>query len=299
MAHWCRGCSTFTFGTTVDDQQVGCLWQGRHRLSVSLSGAINYLDEGNPARPGRVIHGHSKAITASAVGPSRTFFAGDGGGRVVAWALDSGSGTPLQGPAHTNQVCGLAMAGDVTLLSAGLDDAVRFTPVATQTTGSDAVQSPAQPRALAAHSSGVAVLVTLDHVHVLVDGKVAGGVKTNAFAAALAPSGTEVAVGEADAVQFYTLADGALTPTARVTEGVRGQVVALAYAPDGSHVAAGDTMRQVTIIDAASKKVRRPWHSCTCAWPRPCVRTHVDAHISMNMYLCMCMCGVCQVGRRV
>ena len=42
-------------GTAVEDQQLGCLWQGPHLISVSLSGYINYLDVNNPGTPLRVI----------------------------------------------------------------------------------------------------------------------------------------------------------------------------------------------------------------------------------------------------
>lgn len=42
-------------GTEVCDQQLGCLWQKDHLLSVSLSGYINYLDKNNPNKPLRVI----------------------------------------------------------------------------------------------------------------------------------------------------------------------------------------------------------------------------------------------------
>lgn len=47
--------STFTMGSTVLDQQLGCLWQKDHLLSISLSGYINYLDRNNPSKPLRVI----------------------------------------------------------------------------------------------------------------------------------------------------------------------------------------------------------------------------------------------------
>lgn len=47
--------STFPMGSTVLDQQLGCLWQKDHLLSVSLSGYINYLDRNNPSKPLRVI----------------------------------------------------------------------------------------------------------------------------------------------------------------------------------------------------------------------------------------------------
>lgn len=42
-------------GSQVEDQQVGCLWQGSYLLSVSLSGSINYLDVNNPSKPLRVL----------------------------------------------------------------------------------------------------------------------------------------------------------------------------------------------------------------------------------------------------
>lgn len=47
--------TTFTMGSSVLDQQLGCLWQKDHLLSVSLSGYINYLDRNNPSKPLRVI----------------------------------------------------------------------------------------------------------------------------------------------------------------------------------------------------------------------------------------------------
>lgn len=47
--------TTFKMGTDVNDQQLGCLWQKDHLLSISLSGYINYLDKNNPERPIRTI----------------------------------------------------------------------------------------------------------------------------------------------------------------------------------------------------------------------------------------------------
>ena len=42
-------------GNDILDQQVSCLWQGQHLLTVSLSGFINYLDMNNPGKPLRII----------------------------------------------------------------------------------------------------------------------------------------------------------------------------------------------------------------------------------------------------
>lgn len=47
--------TTFNMGADVMDQQLGCLWQKDHLLSISLSGYINYLDKSNPDRPLRTI----------------------------------------------------------------------------------------------------------------------------------------------------------------------------------------------------------------------------------------------------
>lgn len=47
--------NTFPMGSNVLDQQLGCLWQKDHLLSISLSGYINYLDKNNPSKPLRVI----------------------------------------------------------------------------------------------------------------------------------------------------------------------------------------------------------------------------------------------------
>ena len=47
--------TTFNMGADVMDQQLGCLWQKDHLLSISLSGYINYLDKNNPDRPLRTV----------------------------------------------------------------------------------------------------------------------------------------------------------------------------------------------------------------------------------------------------
>uniref|UniRef100_A0A8C5RV01 WD repeat domain 1 n=1 Tax=Laticauda laticaudata TaxID=8630 RepID=A0A8C5RV01_LATLA len=43
--------TTFKMGSDVLDQQLGCLWQKDHLLTLSLSGYINYLDKNNPNKP--------------------------------------------------------------------------------------------------------------------------------------------------------------------------------------------------------------------------------------------------------
>jgi len=83
--------STFTFGNTVDDMQVGSLWQGNYLLSLSLSGDINYLDK-NSSSVSKVIKGHTKPIMSLAT-KDKTIFTGDVSGRIgthSSWNLQRG-----------------------------------------------------------------------------------------------------------------------------------------------------------------------------------------------------------------
>ncbi|KAJ1060935.1 hypothetical protein K5549_002222 [Capra hircus] len=81
--------NTFTMGSNVLDQQLGCLWQKDHLLSISLSGYINYLDKNNPSKPLRVIKLSPGAERQHLLTPcSLSCF----------WAMQTGSGRRL-GPA--------------------------------------------------------------------------------------------------------------------------------------------------------------------------------------------------------
>lgn len=115
--------STFALSESkaVEQQQVGGLWQGEFILSLSLSGDINYWDR-NSQRPVRVITGHQKAITALDRASDNTLYTGSYDGRVCAW--DSTAATVVTGSAHTNQVTGIAVVGDL-IATVGMDDTHR------------------------------------------------------------------------------------------------------------------------------------------------------------------------------
>lgn len=82
--------------------QVGCLWLNAHLITVSLSGAINYLDTAHPQQPARVISGHAKYVTALAVVPAthglaREAFSGSYDASVQRWDLERGGLGKIQG----------------------------------------------------------------------------------------------------------------------------------------------------------------------------------------------------------
>lgn len=96
----------FVMGTTVDDQQVSCLWQGDHLLTVSLSGHISYLDVNDPSKPLRVVKGHNKPITVLGLSDDRSsIYTGSHDGVVTSWNSGSGVNDRVQGVGHGNQVC--------------------------------------------------------------------------------------------------------------------------------------------------------------------------------------------------
>ncbi|EFN72255.1 Putative actin-interacting protein 1 [Camponotus floridanus] len=139
----------FNMGTTVDDQQVSCLWQGKHLLSVSLSGFINYLDVDNPQKPIRIIKGHNKPITVLTLSPDRgTIYTGSHDGYITNWNAETGENDRVQGHGHGNQINGMKAAGNL-LYTAGIDDTLRSIDIATNAYAeTSVVKLDSQPRGL-------------------------------------------------------------------------------------------------------------------------------------------------------
>eukprot|EP00126_Sphaerothecum_destruens_P009230 Sdes_comp20467_c0_seq1m14720 len=132
--------STFGGGESVEDQQVGCLWQGQHLISVSFSGFVNYWDANRPAKPHRILYGHNKAITcvskSSRPECAGIFYSASYEGRIVAWDAADVEGanwlfSPLGG-GHSNQItwmesiCGGGSEGEA-LVSTSMDDTMKVT----------------------------------------------------------------------------------------------------------------------------------------------------------------------------
>ena len=119
----------FKLGDAVDDQQVGCLWQNGHVLSVSLSGKINYLNI-NDGGILRTVRGHTKSVTALAVA-NTTIFSASHDGLIIHWNAATGDmgavATNESINQHSNQVNSMAFHGlSNTLVTCGLDDTIKF-----------------------------------------------------------------------------------------------------------------------------------------------------------------------------
>jgi WD40 repeat protein len=117
---------TFTFGKTVNDQQLSCMWLKDYVCTLSLSGAINYLDLDNPAVPKRVVQGHMAGVVAVAVdASSQVFYSADRNGTLCAWKEYQASW--FSGVGHGKPIVDISLNSDGSqLVSVGLDDKIRF-----------------------------------------------------------------------------------------------------------------------------------------------------------------------------
>ncbi|MGH0158570.1 UNVERIFIED_CONTAM: hypothetical protein FKN15_069760 [Acipenser sinensis] len=185
--------TTFDMGSDVLDQQLGCLWQKDHLLTVSLSGYINYLDKNNPNRPLRTIKVTYKNIQLNVyielVLCKFSHY----------WDAETGENGAFSGKGHSNLVSRMAVDESNQLVSCGMDDTVRFTSVTKKEySASDLVKMDVQPKCVAVGPGGYAVAVCIGQLVLLKDKKKGFGMDNLGYepeAAAVHPGGVTVAVG--------------------------------------------------------------------------------------------------------
>lgn len=262
-------------GNDVLDQQVSCLWQGNHLLSVSLSGFINYLDVNNPSKPLRVVKGHNRTITALAVNSASEetlrIYTGSCDGYLTSWNPRTGehdrvtgAGGKLQG--HSNQISGLAFdKASSKLYTVGFDDFVRTVdvsggPGAFADGGEFKLDQ--QPKAVALTGDGQ-LLVVACHSAVEVRRVRDGGLLCS-LPAPYEPSsvsvngagGNDVAVGGTrdGKVHVYGF-DGAKLTEKTIASNHREGVTDVSYSPDGRLLAAADQNRKIVLYSAETYQV--------------------------------------------
>ncbi|XP_065353027.1 actin-interacting protein 1 isoform X1 [Cloeon dipterum] len=240
--------TTFVMGNTVEDQQVSCLWQGQHLLSVSLSGFINYLDVNNPSKPLRIIKGHNKPITVLELSTDRkSIYTGSHDGFVTTWDAATGENDRVVGTGHGNQINGMR-ATDTTLLTCGIDDSLKTISLDSKQYLPADVKLGSQPRGMDVKGS-VAVVGCIKEVCV-----VDGGRKVSSVPVSYEPSSVsinqsngDVAVGGSadNLVHIYTL--NGTTLAEKTTLEHLGPVTDCSYSPDGQYLVACDANRKVIL----------------------------------------------------
>lgn len=249
--------SEFPMGNTVDDQQVSCLWQGEHLLTVSLSGFISYLDVNNPTKPLRVIKGHNKPITVLELSDDRsTIYTGSHDGAVTNWNSGSGVNDRVEGNGHGNQINGIRAWGEH-VFTCGIDDSLREFSLESNAYTDFALKLTCQPRGLdILREQNVIILACQKDITVVKDKKKAFAVPINYEASCVAtnPDNLDVAIGGDDSkVHIYTLTDNQLNVKTELVH--LGAITHCAYSPDNKYLVACDSNRKVILYSVDEYKV--------------------------------------------
>ncbi|XP_048241115.1 actin-interacting protein 1-like [Haliotis rufescens] len=235
----------FRMGTEVRDMQVGCLWQGSHILTVSLSGHINYLDKDNPTTPLRIIKGHNKPITALAVTTDRSrIYTGTSEAAINYWNVSSGESEEMKGKGHSSQVQDMSMDED-TFTTVGFDDTLRDTSAISNEYSLNSNKLDSQPKSVS-RKQGMSVVACINHVMVL-----EGNHKLSAIPAKfdpqcvdIHPGMSQVAVGGSDVFVVYQLSNGTLSEVKRISI-PECTVNSVRYSPDGAILAVVGSNKRV------------------------------------------------------
>ncbi|XP_078354362.1 WD repeat-containing protein 1-B-like [Oculina patagonica] len=243
----------FTFGSDLEHQQLGCLWQGDHLLTVALSGNINYLDTNNPSSPRKIIKGHNKNILALASSnDGSTLYTGSFDSRICQWNVASGDAEIFKGQGHKNQVSDMVLCGD-NLVTCSMDDTVRLTSVQALEYGSHSVGMGSQPMGIDCGIDGLTVVACLKDIAVLQDGNPVFSlpVEFEPQCTAVHPGQTEVAVGgKTNEIHIYTVDNNTLVKKTSTPVSHATAVCDVAYSPDGAYLAAGDDNRRITVFNS-------------------------------------------------
>lgn len=253
---------------SIPDQQVGVVWpQGRSDgliISLSLSGDLNYLNEGSE-KPFKVVQGHNKSITAMGIGSDalgKTLLTGSFDGRICSWDVTKGISTVVDGQPHSNQVTQLTSESGKTY-SVAWDDTLRTVDEQPGTFVGSPIKLSSQPKGVAT-SDGRVVVALNDGLAVYLQDKLVGEIRTDYTPSSIAAVGPLVAVGGHDdnSVKLYKLdGSGKLdgTPTASLSNST-AKVSALSFSTNGKYLAAGNSSGKIVVYSTAT------WEVVTDRW---------------------------------
>ncbi|XP_003973601.2 WD repeat-containing protein 1 [Takifugu rubripes] len=250
--------TTFKLGTDVSDQQLGCLWQGQHLLSISLSGYINYLDKNNPDRPIRTIKGHSKSIqclTVHKCDGRSAIYSGSHDGHINFWDAETGENDCFTGKGHTNQVSKMAVNDNDELVTCSMDDTLRFTNLSKKEySASDVVKMDSQPKHLSTAAGGLSLAVCIQQLVLLKDKKkvfTLDNLRYEGESGVIHPGGTTAAVAGNDGmIHLYTIHGNTLKDEGRTID-TKSQITGMAYSDDGAHLAIINDKKSVILYSVA------------------------------------------------
>ncbi|XP_068451220.1 WD repeat-containing protein 1 [Clinocottus analis] len=289
--------TTFNLGSDVSDQQLGCLWQNDHLLTISLSGYINYLDKNNPDRPIRAIKGHSKSIQCLTVHKKdgRPYiYSGSHDGHINYWDAETGENDCFLGKGHGNQVSKMVTDDAGQLVTCSMDDTLRYTNLAkTEYSASDVVKMDFQPKSVSAAAGGLSLAVCIGQIVLLKDKKkvfTLDNLDYEAEVGALHPGGSIAAVGGADGgIRLYAVQGNSLKDEGQTLKSA-GAITDMAYSNDGAYLAVIDDKKVATAFTVADNySVKNEYHGhhakpVTLAWS-PDNEHFATGGMDMNVFI--------------
>lgn len=246
--------TVFEMGPDLLDQQVSCLWQNNHLLSVSLSGFINYLDDKNPSKPIRILTGHNKSITSIALN-NDNLYTGGYDGFINYWNLTSHDNARISG-GHKNQVQDMAVSKSKQLVfTIGFDDTLRSIDMRSNQFTNLSVKLDSQPKGICLLNN---LIVIACYQHLLIfndDGQKLATLKTNYEASCIASNSTNnhIAVGTmANRVLIYEVSSCGTKMTQLENRNLehRGAITCLEYSDDGQNLVVGDANRKLIVYNS-------------------------------------------------
>jgi WD repeat-containing protein 1 (actin-interacting protein 1) len=247
----------FPMGSNVDDQQVSCLWQGEHILSVSLTGFINYLDPSNPTKPLRIIKGHNKPITAMTLSDDHSIiYTASHDGAVTNWNSGNGLNDRINGVGHGNQVNSVRSHGDF-VYTCGIDDSLKQISLEANTyTGVD-LKLPCQPRGMdILKDANITVVGCVKEIVVVQENRKVSSlpISYEASSVSINADTRDVAVGGDDnKIHIYTLNGNSQLELKLELEHL-GAITDCVYSPDNKYFVACDSNRKVVLYGVEEYK---------------------------------------------
>lgn len=259
---------TFTFNDkpTVQDMQLCALWFGEYMITLSLSGAINYLDVKDPTKPKKVVMGHVAPVDALAVDRSKgVYYTGDGLGVLCRW--DGHKATWFTGKGHGKAIRDLSLSPDGSkIASVGSDDKLIVSGAKECEFNGEAMPLGGTPSCVqyANNSELLAIGLAQDKIIMMKDGEVnAIPTEDKPFCLAFNADDSKLAVGFQKFMRVYAV-DGVNLKEERVYKELTKKVTSIKWTADGKLIASGDN-RQILVFDGEDQKNPSDWEFHTGA----------------------------------
>lgn len=253
--------ATYNYGKDTEDQLLGCLWQGNHKVVMNLSGHLLYLPPESSSPPLRILKGHNRSIEALVYdSTTKSFFSGSYDTVISKWNEETAEVTSFKGKGHTNAIKRMALRPGKDLITVSLDDTLRVTPLSSLTYSADSLNLGAPPAGVCVgkQQPDLIIAATAKSLLLIKGTTIVATKDASNFcpqALALSPDDSHVAVGgENNIIYLFTITNNNFVEAGQLVSH-RGPITRLDYSPDGKWLAAADRNREVLLWDLHTKQV--------------------------------------------